>query len=187
VGDACDEPPPPTDTDGDGVPDETDNCPDVANPDQADTDGDGVGDACDEPPPTDTDGDGVPDETDNCDDVANPDQADADGDGVGDACDDELLGLMLGSFDSPFLRGDSNSDLTVNVSDPVSTFNYLFLEGTRAYCLDAADANDDGTVNVSDPITTLMYLFMGKSDLPPPGATTFGSDPTADDLYCEEP
>jgi hypothetical protein len=28
------------------VPDDTDNCPDVANADQADTDGDGVGDAC---------------------------------------------------------------------------------------------------------------------------------------------
>ena len=36
------------DTDGDGVPDEEDNCPDVFNPDQADLDGDGIGDACDQ-------------------------------------------------------------------------------------------------------------------------------------------
>ncbi len=36
------------DTDGDGVPDHLDNCPYVANPDQADVDGDQVGDACDQ-------------------------------------------------------------------------------------------------------------------------------------------
>ena len=50
-------PPPPTppDRDRDGVPDFSDNCPDVPNPDQGDLDRDGVGSACDEgevaPPP----------------------------------------------------------------------------------------------------------------------------------------
>ncbi len=37
----------PTDTDGDGVADGADNCPDDANPGQEDHDGDGEGDACD--------------------------------------------------------------------------------------------------------------------------------------------
>ncbi len=35
------------DTDNDGVPDETDNCPAVYNPNQADSNADGMGDACD--------------------------------------------------------------------------------------------------------------------------------------------
>jgi len=36
-----------SDADGDGVPDDVDNCPATANADQADADGDGIGDACD--------------------------------------------------------------------------------------------------------------------------------------------
>jgi uncharacterized delta-60 repeat protein len=36
-----------SDLDGDGVPDDLDNCPRTPNPDQADADGNGVGDACD--------------------------------------------------------------------------------------------------------------------------------------------
>ncbi len=59
-----------TDTDGDGVPDGSDNCPTLDNPTQLDSDGDGVGNRCDD-----------------CVRTANADQVDSDGDGVGDACD----------------------------------------------------------------------------------------------------
>jgi len=59
------------DLDGDGVPDEADNCVAAANPDQADGDLDAVGDSCD-----------------NCPAEANPGQEDGFGAaGVGDACD----------------------------------------------------------------------------------------------------
>lgn len=76
---------PDPDSDGDGVLDCDDNCPDHANPDQADADGDGIGDVCD-----------------NCPNVFNPDQLDTNGDGVGDACtstavknNDGVLGGLL--------------------------------------------------------------------------------------------
>ena len=38
--------PPELDTDGDGRPDSTDNCPTIANPTQADCNSNGVGDVC---------------------------------------------------------------------------------------------------------------------------------------------
>ena len=48
----------PRDTDQDGVPDEIDNCPDVANPSQLDNDKDGIGNECD----PDSNGDGINDD-----------------------------------------------------------------------------------------------------------------------------
>ena len=70
------------DTDNDGVPDDTDNCP-TANVDQSDLDNDEIGDACD----NDLDGDGVGNGTDNCSTTPNADQRDTDGDLIGDECD----------------------------------------------------------------------------------------------------
>jgi hypothetical protein len=58
------------DTDGDGVLNSSDNCPQIANADQLDLDADGVGDVCD-----------------NCPQTSNPGQEDTDGDHFGDACD----------------------------------------------------------------------------------------------------
>ena len=71
------------DSDSDTILDDVDNCPIVANTDQADSDGNGVGDVCD----VDTDGDGVSDSIDNCPTMANADQANLDGDSMGDVCD----------------------------------------------------------------------------------------------------
>ncbi len=84
---------PPQDTDGDGVPDEQDNCPDTPNADQANGDGDSLGDACDNcptvsnPSQVDADGDLVGDLCDSCPHQANPTQANSDSDDRGDICD----------------------------------------------------------------------------------------------------
>ncbi len=81
------------DTDGDGIADPVDNCPTVANANQANADGDTRGDACDNCPNTanggqeDTDSDGRGDACDNCPNLANANQVNTDGDAFGDACD----------------------------------------------------------------------------------------------------
>ncbi len=73
------------DEDRDRVPDENDNCPQVANFDQGNNDEDGQGDACD----LDDDNDAISDLTDNCPLNANPDQRDTNLNRRGDACDED--------------------------------------------------------------------------------------------------
>jgi hypothetical protein len=92
-----------SDRDGDGICDEADNCPDIANPSQDSGDSDLIGDACDEcpnDPNNDQDGDGYCEgvsynppkvgDQDTCPEDFNPNEfqdLDYDGDGIPDACD----------------------------------------------------------------------------------------------------
>ena len=96
---------PDSDFDGDGVLENDDNCPELANADQANADGDAAGDACD----PDDDNDTVVDEDDNCPTTTNVDQIDLDGDGDGDACDpdDDNDGVADGDDNCP---RDANPD-----------------------------------------------------------------------------
>lgn len=85
---------------------------------------------------------------------------------------------------SEFIRGDSNDDGIVNISDAVFTLSFLFIGDEQPECLAATDANDDGSANITDVILTLNFLFLGNEApaAPFPGP---GEDPTPD-LGCRE-
>ncbi|MEW6218062.1 MAG: S8 family serine peptidase [Thermodesulfobacteriota bacterium] len=98
------------DQDGDGVPDDLDNCPAHVNPSQVDADSDGLGDACD-----------------NCTLVANASQRDTNSDGFGNMCDPDFNGDRVVNFaDLAYLKSkwltadpdaDLNGDNMVNFAD----------------------------------------------------------------------
>ncbi len=94
-------------------------------------------------------------------------------------------GVLASAWAAPprFLRGDSNADASVNVTDPIHSLRYLFSSGDHPPCLDAADANDDGHLNLADPLHTLSFLFLSGARPPPPWPTC-GGDPTTDALPC---
>ena len=85
--DAWDLPNPSADSDGDGVLDCVDGCPDDPNKSEPGSCGCGTVDD-----PTDSDGDAIPDCVDNCPTIPNPDQRDFDQDGFGDTCDPDKDG-----------------------------------------------------------------------------------------------
>ncbi len=128
---------PALDTDGDGEPDATDNCPGIPNPDQLDTDGDGAGDACDD----DDDDDADPDTGDNCPLIANPGQEDSDNDGIGDACD---LDPTEETNDSDGDNVGDDVDNCVSIPNPDQTDTDGDGQG------DACDVDDDDD-EVNDP------------------------------------
>ena len=151
------------DGDGDGVPDDTDNCPTVANPSQTDTDADGIGDACEiavPPPPADADGDGVADAQDNCPNTPNPGQQDNDVDGLGDACDSNSFAPQVSSAaadasgneasalstSGAFSDQDGNASLTITKVSGAGTVT-VNADGTWSWTHTPPD-NDTGTVVV---------------------------------------
>ncbi len=85
-----------------------------------------------------------------------------------------------------FLRGDVNSDQSIELTDAIFTLNYLFVGGRLPTCLDAADVNDNASVELTDAIFILNYLFIGGR-IPAAPFPECGEDTTADDIDCQQP
>ena len=119
------------DADLDGVADADDNCPNMANTDQADADGDGIGDVCDQ----DLDGDGYNADVD-CDDTnaaINPGAVEICNDGIDQDCD---------GFDSAcsIFYIDADGD---NYGDPNESVQAI--DPPAGYVSDQTDCDDDNS------------------------------------------
>ena len=134
------------DADGDGIDDIADNCPNIANVDQADNDNDGIGDVCDD----DDDNDGILDVNDNCPWTANADQSDIDNDGTGDVCDDDMDGDGV-------LNDDDNCPTTSN-SDQAD------LDGDSIGDVCDDDMDGDGVNNDTDNCLTFANPDQADND-----------------------
>ena len=88
-------------------------------------------------------------------------------------------------FENLFLRGDSNQDNAVDISDAIYTLSYLFTDPNISLrCQDALDANDDGRMDISDAIFTLNFLFANNNLEFPKPYPSKGQDQTDDILGC---
>ena len=195
-----------TDSDGDGVPDASDNCPSVFNPirpmdngAQGDADGDGMGDACDPCPldanttsctpvdPNDRDHDGIPNSTDNCPDVANPDQADTDGDGKGDACDacpavanpggagcpETIYAIKAGTVSvgtvvvvqNALVTGKGTNGFFAQVKAGDTGYNGPDNSGIFVYCGTASPTLANATIGARVDIAGSVDVFGGETEL----------------------
>jgi len=83
-----------------------------------------------------------------------------------------------------FIRGDSDDDSRVALTDAVHTAQFLYANGGPPACPDAADADDSGGLDISDVIWIARYLFLGGAEPPAPGPREPGDDPTPDGLGC---
>lgn len=83
-----------------------------------------------------------------------------------------------------FIRGDLNTNGSVDISDALTILFELFIASQCDPCLDEGDADDNGLVQITDAIYVLDFLFLG-GPAPPAPFPEAGPDPTpADGLTC---
>jgi subtilisin-like proprotein convertase family protein len=167
------------DSDGDTILDTSDNCPAVANADQANNDGDAAGNACEtcdddasKVAPglcgcgiadTDTDGDGTPDCTDGCDNDpakiaagtcgCGVPETDTDGDGTPDCtdgCDNDPAKIAAGTCGCGVPETDTDGDGTPDCTDGCDNDPNKIAAGTCGCGVPETDTDGDGTPDCTD-------------------------------------
>lgn len=151
------------DMDGDGIDDDTDNCPNDANPGQEDDDMDGLGNVCD-----------------NCPNDSNVDQADWNANGIGDVCEDSDNDELLDSEEiliyltDPSIQDSDGDGLTDGFEVNTTLTDPLLFDTDGDSCHDGlewghqcpdntcegcqGDFDDDGTITTAD-LLTFLGLF----------------------------
>ncbi|MFL0798159.1 MAG: PHB depolymerase family esterase [Cellvibrionaceae bacterium] len=125
-------PPPPTDTDGDGVLDSVDNCPNTPAGDTVDANG------CTVTAPADSDGDGVNDNDDLCPNTPAGDSVDADGCTINQSNDSDGDGVVDANDQCPNTPAGATVDadgceVTSGSCTSETAFNYNHKVAGRAY------------------------------------------------------
>jgi hypothetical protein len=99
-----------------------------------------------------------------------------------------LVGTTAARGDAGFLRGDANSDKSIDIGDAVMVLSFLFGGVESIPCLAAADADSRGDVNITDAVYLLNFLFLGglapKAPFPDCGAPP---DDAGAVLKCQTP
>ena len=94
---------------------------------------------------------------------------------------DQIITWHRGS--DSLIRGDANTDLQIDISDPVLILGHLF-GGAVLPCQEAAEVNGDGSLDISDPVYLLGYAFGGGA---PPPAPFPECGVTVSTFPCDEP
>jgi hypothetical protein len=135
------------DSDGDGVPDNRDNCRMITNTDQIDSDGDGVGDACDDCPD-----DPVKTEPGICG-CGVVDSGDTDGDGTvdcNDGCPNDLNKTQPGICGCGVADTDSDNDGTADCNDLCPNSHNKTAPGVCGCWVADSDSDEDGKPDCND-------------------------------------
>lgn len=151
------------DRDGDGVANDQDNCPDLANADQGDEDGDHVGDACD-PCPIDTS------------------TADPDGDGVAGSCDPHpnTAGDKIVLFDGFHHALPKSWTLVGSAEQTGDDMVLTAMAGNHANAVPPLDAFTNGMIMAGLTVTSLVPNVDSAI------AVSLPYDPNTDDgMFCE--